>query len=130
MIGVTPQYVAAIRASGPQFRRLDEHQIVELHAKRVTPQFIRTLAAAGFGKESPETIGAASVLGLTTGSIVAYGRVGPRHSLSDLIELRMMGVSPEYIATMQRPGTPPLTKQQLIEARLFGVRSANRARTP
>jgi len=47
MLGVTPDYVASIRVAAPQFRNLDESEMIELRVKGVTPQFIRALAAAG-----------------------------------------------------------------------------------
>jgi len=68
-------------------------------------------------------------MGITAGSIREYARVGPRRSLAHLIELRMMGVSPDYIAEMERPGRPPLSKQQLIELRMMGARPEDRRRT-
>ena len=62
---MTPQYAAAIRAAGPQFRKLDEDELIELRVKGVTPEYIRALAAAGYGHESVDEIGDAAVLGLT-----------------------------------------------------------------
>ena len=39
VLGVTPEYVAAIRAAGPQFRKLDEDEMIDLRVKGVTPEY-------------------------------------------------------------------------------------------
>ncbi len=130
ILGVTPAYIASIRAAGPQFRKLADRDMIELRVKRVTPDLIRALAAAGYGHESPDAIGDAAVLGVTADTIREYSRVGPRRSLSDLTELRMMGVTPGFIEVMRRDGQPPLTKRQLIELRLIGRHGAVGRRSP
>jgi hypothetical protein len=127
ILDVTPQYAAAIRAAGPQFRKLDKEELIELRVKGVTPEFIRAVAAAGYGHESAEEIGDAAVLGMSPALIRDYARVVPRRSLEDLTELRVLGVSPQYIASVQRPGQPALSNDELIEMRL-GVRQLKRMR--
>jgi hypothetical protein len=130
ILGVTPAYVASIRAAGQKFRSLTDRDMIELRVKRVTPDLIRALAAAGYGHESPGAIGDAAVLGVTADTIREYSRSGPRRSLADLAELRMMGVTPDFIEATRRAGHPPLTKQQLIELRLIGRQVANLRRAP
>lgn len=118
-MGVTPQYVASIRAAGPQFRNLDTDEIIELRAKGVTPEFIRAVAAAGYGHESADEIGDAAVLGLDAATLREYARTGPHRSLGDLAEMRMLGVTPQYLRAMQRAGNPLLSKQELIKLRML-----------
>lgn len=130
IIGVTPAYVASIRAANPRLRNIDDDELVELHVQGVTPQFVQALAAAGYGNESPDAIGEAAVLGVTAASVRDYARLGPRRSLSDLAELHTLGVTPDFIAATQRPGQPPLTTEQLIELRLTGAHSRARRRRP
>ena len=129
ILDVTPAYIASIRAAGPQFRNLADRDMIELRVKRVTPDLIRALAAAGYGHESPGAIGDAAVLGVTADTIREYSRSGPRRSLADLAELRM-GVTPDFIEAKRRAGHPPLTKQQLIALRLIGRQVANLRRAP
>jgi hypothetical protein len=130
LLGVTPDYVAAIRAAGPQFRNLDEDDLIELRVKGVTADYVRALDAAGYGHESADEIGDAAVLGLTADAVRRYNQVGPRRSLEELTELRMMGVTPDFIIATRRAGHPPLSAEQLIELRLTGQHHRERRRAP
>jgi hypothetical protein len=130
MLGVTPEYIAAVRAAAPQFRSLADRELIVLRVKGVSPAYIRALGATGYGHESPEAIGNAAMLGVNADTIREYSRVAPRRSLADLAELHMMGVTPDFIATAQRAGRSPLTKQHLIELRLIGARAAARRTSP
>jgi hypothetical protein len=130
ILGVTPEYIASVRAAAPQFRSLADRELIVLRVKGVSPAYIRALGAAGYGQESPEAIGNAAMLGVSADTIREYARVAPRRSLADLAELRMMGVTPDFIAAAQRAGRSPLTKQQLIELRLIGARAAARRTSP
>jgi hypothetical protein len=127
-VGLTPQYAAAIRAAGPQFRKLDEDELIELRGKGVTPEYIRAVAAAGYGHESVENIGDAATLGVSASALREYARTGPRRSLEDVTELSILGVTPDFVAAAQRGGAA-LSNDQLIEMRL-GVSQRKRKRTP
>jgi hypothetical protein len=109
---------------------LADRELIVLRVKGVSPAYIRALGATGYGHESPEAIGNAAMLGVNADTIREYSRVAPRRSLADLAELRMMGVTPDFIAASQRAGRSPLTKQQLIELRLIGARAAARRTSP
>jgi len=130
LLGVTPAYVASIRAAGPQFRSLDEDEMIELRVKGVTPEFVRALTAAGYGHESADEIGDAAVLGLTADAVRRYNGAGPRRSLEELTELRMLGVTPEFIVATRRAGHPPLSAEQLIELKMTGRHPDQRRPAP
>jgi beta-lactamase regulating signal transducer with metallopeptidase domain len=130
LLGVTPAYVASIRAAGPQFRRLSEDDIIELRVKGVTADYIRALNAAGYGHETADEIGDAAVLGLSADAVRRYSQAGPRRSLEELTELRVMGVTPEFIIATRRAGHPPLSADELIEMRFKGQHPGPRHRTP
>ena len=118
LMGVTPEYAAAIRASAPQFRNLDTDQLVELKMQRVTPELVRSIVAAGYGKESADAIGEAAVMGVTSDYIREIGAAGiSGMSLGDLAELRAMGVTGAYIKKVGRAGHGKLTARQLIKLR-------------
>ncbi|MGH6705585.1 MAG: M56 family metallopeptidase [Sphingomicrobium sp.] len=122
LMGVTPEYAAAIRASGPQFRNLDAGELVALKAQRVTPELVRSIVAAGYGNESPDTIGEAAVMGVTSDyirEIKAAGYGGA--SLDELTEMRTMGVTGAYIKKVRRTGYGKLTAKQLIKLREHGM---------
>jgi hypothetical protein len=119
-----------MRAAGPQFRGLSKDEIIELRVKGVTAAYVRALGAAGYGHESADEIGDAALLGLTADAVRRYNQVGPRRSLEELSELRMMGVTPEFIIATRRAGHPTLSADELIELRLTGQHPGQRRRTP
>ena len=130
LLGVTPAYVASIRAAGPQFRGLDDDDMVELRVKGVTADYVRALTAAGYGNESADEIGDAAVLGLTADAVRRYNVAGPRRSLEELSELRMLGVTPEFIAATRRAGHPHLSAEELIELKMTGRHKDQRRPAP
>ena len=118
LMGVSPEYAAAIRASAPQFRSLDAGELVALKAQRVTPELVRSIVAAGYGNESADTIGEAAVMGVTPDYIREIKAAGfSGLSLDDLTELRTMGVNGAYIKQVRRSGYGKLTAKQLIKLR-------------
>ena len=64
-VGVTPDYIAAIRAASPALRNIDADEIVEMKAVGVTPQYVQELTSAGFGNLGPDEIVEARAVGLT-----------------------------------------------------------------
>ena len=118
LMGVSPEYAAAIRAAAPQFRNLDAGELVALKAQRVTPELVRSIVAAGYGNESADAIGEATVMGVTSDYIREIKAAGYHGlSLDDLTELRTMGVDGAYIKQVRRSGHGKLTAKQLIKLR-------------
>ena len=64
-VGVTPDYIAAIRAASPALRTIDVDEIVEMKAVGVTPQYVQELTSAGFGNLGADEIVEARAVGLT-----------------------------------------------------------------
>ncbi len=121
LLGVTPEYVAAIHAAAPHLRNLDTDDLVEFRAKGVTPQFIRALTDAGYRNASAEDIGDAYVLGVTPNYIREISAAGYRPSLEDVAELHTMGVTGDYIGRFRRAGHTRLSVKQLIKLHTLGV---------
>ena len=91
-LGVTPEYVASLRAAAPHLR-LDHDDLVEMKAVGVTPDYI-------------QRPGARPLRGLDK---------------DDLVEARALGVRSDYIRAMNAAGYPNLTLDQLVELRAVGV---------
>ncbi|MDQ3077951.1 MAG: M56 family metallopeptidase [Pseudomonadota bacterium] len=122
VLGVTSDYIASIRAAGPQFRNLDADDFVELKVKRVTPQFVRSIIASGYGNASPDDIGDAAVMGVTSKYVSDMAAAGYRNiSLEELTEMRVMGVNRAFIEKMRNAGYPRLSPEQLVKLRTLGV---------
>jgi bla regulator protein BlaR1 len=121
-LGVTPQYVAAMRAASPQLRPLPNAEFVGLKAVGVYPEYIRELAAAGYGHLKADDLMEARALGIRGDYIRAISAAGyPGLSLDKLGELRALGVTGADIERFRRAGYKRLTVDQLVEMKAIGV---------
>ncbi|MBA3667825.1 MAG: hypothetical protein H0W65_08895 [Sphingomonas sp.] len=108
VLGITPEYAAAIRASAQRFRNLDTGELMALKVQGVTPEFIRALADAGYNNAGAKEIGKAAILGVTPSYIRAIAASGHRGlTLSELSKMRIYGVGPEDLARPPEPPQPP-----------------------
>jgi beta-lactamase regulating signal transducer with metallopeptidase domain len=107
-VGVTPEYVDAIRRAAPQLGNLEGDDVVELRAVGVTPEYIRELAAAGFRNLDKDALVEARAVGVTGDYIRSMKAAGVRGTMDDYVELRAVGVN----ARDARPGMFP---DQLIK---------------
>ena len=92
-VGVTPEYVAAIRAAAPQLGAVDGDDVVELRAVGVTPEYIRELAAAGFPNLDKDALVEARAVGVTGAYIRSMKSAGVTGTMDDYVELRAVGVN-------------------------------------
>ena len=120
-VGVTPEYVAAIRGAAPSLRDATVEDIVGMKSVGVTPQFVQELARSGFTNLDPDEITGARAVGVTPEYIRAIRGTGARVSLDDLVELRALNVSPEELARARSTG--PLTRDRIRE--MVGPKSAD-----
>ena len=104
-IGVTPAYVAEMRALGREFAGLEPSEFAEMRAVGVTPQFARDLIAAGFPGIDPDGLVEARATGLTGGYVRAMRAAGVRGDLDDFVQLRAVGVDPAFAAHARKSGT-------------------------
>ncbi len=78
-VGVTPDYIAAIRAASPALRTIDVDEIVEMKAVGVTPQ-TSSSTSAGFGNLGADEIVEARAVGLTPDYMRQLRDRGPCHT--------------------------------------------------
>jgi hypothetical protein len=107
-VGVTPEYIAAIRQAAPNLGVVDSDDVVELRAVGVTPEYIRDLAAAGFRNLDKDALIEARAVGVTGNYIREMKAAGIRGTIDDYVELRAVGVNGHDA----RGG---LTAQQLVK---------------
>ena len=103
-LGVTPEYVSAVRAASPALRNAGLEDILELKAVGVTPEYVRDLAAAGYGNLNVDDIKEARAVGLTPDYMRRIRATGVRASLDDLVELRAMNITPDELARARAAG--------------------------
>lgn len=112
-LGVTPDYIAAIRAASPALRNVDVDDIIQMKAVGVTPQYVQGLTGAGFGNLGADEIVEARAVGLTPDYMRRVRATGVHVTLDDLLELRAMNIAPEELARVRASGT--LGKAQIRE---------------
>ncbi len=121
-VGVTPEYVASMRAAAPHLGRLDGDDLVELKAVGVTPAYVHDLANAVFRNLSKDRLVEARAMGIRGDYIRAFAAVGYSNlSLDQLVELRAVGVTPSYIEKLRRAGYGRFSVDKLVELRAVGV---------
>ena len=120
-VGVTPEYVASIRAAAPRLR-LDHDDIVQLKAVGVTPAFINELARLGYRNLDADEITGAYAVGVREDYIrslaaAGYGRI----SLDDLTQLKAVGVTAGDIERYRRAGFNRIDVDKLVELKTLGI---------
>jgi len=120
-VGVTPDYVASIRAAAPHLR-LGQDDLVQLKAVGVTPAFINELARLGYRKLDADEITGAYAVGVREDYIrslaaAGYGRI----SLDELTQLKAVGVTAADIERFKRAGFGILDVDKLVEVKTLGI---------
>lgn len=116
-VGLTPEYVAEMRAASPALRNATINDIMGLRAVGATPEYVREIASAGFGNLRPDELESARAVGLDPAYVRAIRSTGVRATIDDLIELRAMGVRPGELARVrevvdhEHPMGPPQPPQ-------------------
>ena len=120
-VGVTPEYVAAIRSVAPQLR-LDHDDIVELKAVGVSPEFIQELARLGYRNVDAGDITGAYAVGVRSDYVRSLAAAGyGRLSMDQLTELRAVGVTARDIERFRRAGYGRLDVDKLVELKALGI---------
>ncbi len=104
VVGVTPQYVAGIRAAAPQLARTNPEDFVSMKAVGVTPAYVQELASVGLTGLSLDQLVEARATGLNGGYIREAVAAGARPNLDELVELRTLGITPAQIGSARRAG--------------------------
>ena len=129
-VGLTPEYIAAMRAAAPSLARLDFAEFNQLKAVGVTPEFARSLAAAGFPRISADELTEARAVGVTGEYVSAMRWAGVQGSLDDFIQLRAVGVDPSFAARVKASGLKNIRAEDLVELRAMGISSVPAAPHP
>jgi hypothetical protein len=120
-VGVTPEYVAAIRSAAPQLQ-LTHDDIVQLKGVGVTAGFIQELARLGYRAVDADEIAGAYAVGVRTDYIRAMAAAGyGRVSLRQLTELRAVGVTPADVERFRRAGFDHIDVDKLTELKTLGI---------
>ena len=120
-LGVTPEYISAMRSASPQLARLEASDFSGMKAVGVTPEFVRRWASSGFRNVTADQLTEARAVGLTGDYVREMMAVGVRGSFDDYVQLRVTGVSPGYVSSLRRSGVDIRDPDKLTEMRALGV---------
>ena len=120
-VGLTPEYVAAMRAAMPRLSSLDFEDFTSMRAVGVTPEFARALVAAGFPSITADQLVEARAVGLTGDYVRAMRATGLRGDLDDFVQLRAVGVDPAFAARVKASGMKVRDADDLVELRALGI---------
>lgn len=120
-VGVSPEYVAAIRSAGPNIR-FDHDDIVALKAVGVSPGFVQELARLGYSQIDAGDLAGAYSVGVRSDYIRSMAAAGyGRLSLDELTQLRSVGVTAADIERYRRAGYAGLSVDKLTELKALGI---------
>jgi hypothetical protein len=121
VVGVTPEYIAAMRAAAPRLANLEFNEFSGLRAVGVSPEFARGLVAAGFPSISAEELMQARAVGLTGDYVSAMRAAGIRGDIDDFVQLRAVGVDPSFAARVKASGVRVSSADELVQLRALDI---------
>jgi hypothetical protein len=120
-VGVTPEYIGAMRAAVPRLGAVEFEDFAQLKAVGVTPEFARELISAGFPSITADELTEARAVGVTGAYVRAMRSTGLQGNIDDFIELRAVGVDPGFAARVKASGLKVRSAEDLVELRAIGV---------
>lgn len=120
-VGVTPEYVAAIRKVAPQLN-LDHDDIVGMKAVGVSPAFVQELARLGYRNLDADEITGAYAVGVRSDYVRSLAAAGyGRLTMDQLTELRAVGVTAADVERFRRAGYGRIDVDKLVELKALGI---------
>jgi len=119
-LGITPEYIGAMRSAAPRLVEVDAGDLAQLRLVGVTPEFARDLVAAGFPKISADELAEARAVGVTGGYVQAMRSAGMQGDLDDYIQLHAVGVDPSFVARVKAAGIKVRDADDIVELRVLG----------
>ncbi|HJU77657.1 MAG TPA: M56 family metallopeptidase [Sphingomicrobium sp.] len=129
-VGVTRDYANAIRAVSPTLGSLDATELAGLKAVGVTPEFVRSLAAAGFRHLDANQVMTARAVGMTGDYARAMAAAGVARDFDDYVQLRAVGVPVQYVIKVRRSGQKVRDADRIVEMWAVGVDANDLKRPP
>ena len=114
-------YLDGMRDAGyPLDLNNDLNELVALKSLGVTPEYAKSMAAAGLGKPTVHELIALKSMGVTPEYAAQLKQSGLAPTLHDVVTVKSMDISPEYAAQM-RKSFGDLTAHDLVTMKSLGV---------
>jgi beta-lactamase regulating signal transducer with metallopeptidase domain len=114
--GVTPEYVAQIRALG---FKPDADDIVGMKAQGITPEYVAQIRALGFKPDADEIVGM-KAQGITPEYVAQIRALGFKPDADDIIGMKAQGITPEFVKSMREMGIDP-DADEIIALKAQGI---------
>jgi bla regulator protein BlaR1 len=105
-MGITPDYIEAIRRAAPQLGPVSLDTANGMRALGVTPEFIQAMMATGLRIRSYDDLMGARAVGVNPAYIRSIVNAGFHGDLDDYIALAGMGVTPDDVRRLRAAGMP------------------------
>jgi beta-lactamase regulating signal transducer with metallopeptidase domain len=121
--GTGTAYLDGMRDAGyPLDLNNDLNQLVALKSIGVTPDYAKSMGAAGLGKPTLHDLIALKSLGVTPDYVASLKQTGlAPMTFHDVVTDKSLGITPEYAAEMKQKGFGDLSAHQLVTMKSMGV---------
>jgi beta-lactamase regulating signal transducer with metallopeptidase domain len=119
-LGVTPAFLEDVRSAGLKVTRAEEAQ--GLAAVGVTSAYVRGLRSAGIPIGSVEDVQGLAAVGVTPDYVRSLRKAGVDVKKADELQsLRALGITPEFVGVLAKAGYKDLTVEQLTRLGASGL---------
>ncbi len=105
-VGVTPEYIEAIRRAAPQLGPISLDDATSMRAVGVTPEYVQAMMSTGLRIRSFDDIVSARAVGVNPDYVRSLVSAGFRGQLDDYVALAGMGVSADDVRRLRNAGMP------------------------
>jgi beta-lactamase regulating signal transducer with metallopeptidase domain len=110
-------YIESLKAAG--LTNLDIDQIIALKIQGVTPEYVRSLVAAGVKPDADEIV-AMKIQGITSDYLKGLTDAGVKVAVDEALAMKIQGISPDYIREL-RVSFPDIASDDILAMKIQGV---------
>ena len=116
-------YLDGMRDAGyPLDLNNDLNELVALKSVGVTPEYAKSMGAAGLGKPSAHDLVAMKSMGITPEYVASLKQSGiAPANFHEVVTEKSLGITPEYAADMSKKGFGNLSVHELVTMKSLGV---------
>lgn len=115
--GVESGWVKSLQTTGVKGMTTDN--LIALRIFHVEPEYIRSITALGYAMPDAGKLIGMRVQKVDAEEVRKIRALGLQPSLDELVQMRIFGVTPEFIRNMQARGFKDLTVGKLVQIKIF-----------
>jgi beta-lactamase regulating signal transducer with metallopeptidase domain len=103
------------------YKNLSVDDLISFKIHGVTPEYIRSVKAAGF-QPTPDDLVSMRIHGVETSQIAGFKAAGiDKLTIDDLVSLRIHGATPEFVQAISAAGYSKIDADDVVSLRIHGV---------